>query len=62
MVVDVDYLSRKHNELIKKHVSIANQLSLVDRETRSEAYSENILDSQLQRETYSVKNVHAKMS
>ena len=46
-MVDVDYLSRMHNELIKTHVSIANRLSLVDRATRLEEYSENLLDSQL---------------
>ena len=59
MMVDVDYLSRMHNELIKSHVSIANRLSLVDRASRPEAYSETILDYQLQRGKYSVKNVHA---
>ena len=59
IMVDVDYLSRMHNELIKSHVSIANRLSLVDRATRPEAYSETILDYQLQRGKYSVKNVHA---
>ena len=59
IMVDVDYLSRMHNELIKSHVSIANRLSLVDRETRPEGYSETILDYQLQRGKYLVKNVHA---
>ena len=43
MMVDVDYLSRMHNKLIKSHVSIATRLSLVDRATRPEAYSETIL-------------------
>ena len=47
IMVDVDYLSRMHKKLIKTHVFIANRLSLVDRETRPEAYSNNILDSQL---------------
>ena len=61
MMVDIYYLSRMHNELIKSHVSIVNRLSLVDRETRPEAYSETILDYQLQRGKYSVKNVHAKI-
>ena len=59
MMIDVDYLSRMHNELIKSHVSIANRLSLSDRATRPEEYSETILDYQLQRGKYSVKNVHA---
>ena len=61
MMVNVDYLSRIHNESIKSHVSIANRLSLVDRATRPEAYSETILDYQLQRGKYSVKNIHTKI-
>ena len=52
MMVDVDYLSRIHNELIKTHVSIANRLSLGDMATRPESYNENILDSQLQHGKY----------
>ena len=47
MMVDVEYLSRMHNKLIKSHVPIVNRLSLVDRATRPEAYSETILDYQL---------------
>ena len=62
MMMDVDYLSRIHNELIKSHVSIANRLSLADRAPRLEAYSETILDSQPHRGHYSVKNDHAKIN
>ena len=61
MMVNVDYLSRIHNESIKSHVSIANRLSLVDRATRPEAYSETILDYKFQRGKYLVKNFHAEI-
>ena len=61
MMVDVEYLSRMHNELIKSHVPIAKRLLLVDRATRPEAYSKTILHYQLQCGKYSVKNVHAKI-
>ena len=61
MMVDIDYLSRMHNELIKSHVSIANRLSLVYRTTRPEVCSETILVYQLQRRKYLVKNDHANI-
>ena len=61
MMIDVDYLSWMHNELIKSRVSIASRLSLVDRATRPEAYSETILDYKLQRGKYLVKNFHAEI-
>ena len=55
MMIDVDYLSRMHNALIKSHVLIANQLSLADRSARPGAYSTEVLVSILQRGKYSVK-------
>ena len=61
MMVDVAYLLKIHNELIKSHVFIANRLSLVDRTTRPEVYSETILVYQLHRGKYLVKNFHANI-
>ena len=55
MMVDVDYLSRIHNDLVKAHGLIANQLSLVDRSVRPGAYSSEVLATILQRGKYLVK-------
>ena len=47
MMVGVDYLSRIHNDLIKSHVLIANQLSLSDRSARPGAYTMEMLTEML---------------
>ena len=55
MMVDVDYLSRMHNSLVKSHVVIANRLSLADRSKRPAAYSGDALDIVLSKGTYTIK-------
>ena len=55
MMIDVDYLSRINNKLIKTHVSIANRLSLTDRALRPEAYDVAVLTHILSKGKYSVK-------
>ena len=55
MMVDVDYLSRMHNDLVKSHVVLANMLLLADRAARPGAYDADVLADVLQRGKYTVK-------
>ena len=55
MIVDVDYLSCMHNDLVKSHVVLANRLSLADRAARPGAYDADVLADVLQRGKYTVK-------
>ena len=55
MMIDVDYLSRINNKLIKTHVSIANRLSPTDRALRPEASDVAVLTHTLSKGKYSVK-------
>ena len=43
MMVDVDYLSRMHNSLVKNHVLFANSVALSNRLSRPDAYEESAL-------------------
>ena len=56
MMIDVDYLSRINDQLIKTHVSIANRLSLTYRALRPVAYDTAVLNNILNRVKYSVKS------
>ena len=55
MVVDVDYLSRMHNSLIKSHVVIANRMSLADRAEQPATCSEDVLSIILSKGKYTIK-------
>ena len=55
MIIDVDYLLRINDQLIKTHVSIAKILSLADTALRLAAYDTAVLTNILSKGKYSVK-------
>ena len=55
MMADVKYLSRIHDQLIRSHGLIVNQLSLTNILLQPGAYSTDVLTEILQHGTYSVK-------
>ena len=59
MMVDVDYLSRMHDNLFKKHTLLANAWSLVDRAAHPCAYKSATFDLLLSKGKYSSKSLSA---
>ena len=59
MMVDVDYLSRMHDNLVKKHTLLANAWSLVDRAAHPCAYKSATFDLLLSKGKYSSKSLSA---
>lgn len=55
MIINVDYLSRIHNGLVRQHVIIANALSFADRSARPCAYKVLTWTNALSRGKYSIK-------
>ena len=55
-MVDVDYLSRMHNGLVRAHIVVANTFALADRSTQPCAYKEEIWGELLKKGKYSFKS------
>ena len=55
MMIDVDYMSRLHNNLVRQHMILANALSVADRSARPCAYKEHTWDYVLSKGKYSIK-------
>ena len=62
MMVDVDYLSRMHERLVKSHTVLSNAWSLADREARPCAYKCAMLDMLLRKDKYSTKSLTTSIS
>ena len=57
MMIDVDYLSRMHDKLVKNHTMLANAWSLADRAARPCAYKSTTLEMLLSKGKYSTKSL-----
>ena len=60
MIVDVDYLSRMNDTLVKQHTLLANAWSIADRTARPRAYESKTLETLLHRGKYSIKYLPAQ--
>ena len=55
MMIDVDYMSRLHNNLVRQHMILANALLVADRNARPCAYKEHTWEYVLSKGKYSIK-------
>ena len=57
MMIDVDYLSRMHDKLVKNHTMLANAWSLADRAALPCVYKSTTLEMLLSKGKYSTKSL-----